>query len=285
MLFLILSIICSVTVGVLFKTSRAYTSSNNQIIAFNYLFALALCYLSFSPEIKEIGTSAPWGIYTLIGILLPTIFLLLATSIKYMGIVKTDAAQRLSLFIPILAAWLLFNEEFNIIKISAFLVAFPALVLLLSKPSDNTENKWIYPASVLIGFGVIDVLFKQISTYTELPYTTSLFVIFAIALLITMIAVGYKIVVKKVKITFQNIIFGGLIGIFNFGNILFYLKAHQAFAKNPSTVFAGMNIGVIIIGSLVGLFIFKEKLTKINFIGLFLALIAVVLIVISQNYA
>jgi hypothetical protein len=37
---------------------------------------------------------------------------------------------------------------------------------------------------------------------------------------------------------------------FNFGNILFYLKAHQAFADNPSTVFAAMNMGVIILGVL-----------------------------------
>ena len=96
---------------------------------------------------------------------------------------------------------------------------------------------------------------------------------------------GYEVNYKKGKITFRNFLFGGLIGILNFGNILFYLKAHQAFAKNPSTVFAGMNMGVIIIGSLVGLFIFKEKLSNRNFAGLFLALIAVVLIVISQNYA
>jgi drug/metabolite transporter (DMT)-like permease len=74
------------------------------------------------------------------------------------------------------------------------------------------------------------------------------------------------------------------VGIFNFGNILFYLKAHQAFAKNPSTVFAGMNMGVIIIGSLVGLFVFKEKLSKINFMGLFFALVAVILIVVSQSH-
>jgi drug/metabolite transporter (DMT)-like permease len=283
MLYLILSIICSVTVGVLFKTSRAYTSSNTQIIAFNYLFALALCYLTFNPDIKAVATSAPWGIYALIGVLLPLIFLLLATSIKYMGIVKTDAAQRLSLFIPILAAWLLFGEEFNTLKISALLVGFPALILLLSKPTDNAENKWIYPAAVLIGFGVIDVLFKQIATFTDLPYTTSLFVIFAIAFLVTLVAARFENKNRKVIITSQNLLFGGLIGVFNFGNILFYLKAHQAFAKNPSTVFAGMNMGVIIIGSLVGLFIFKEKLSKINFAGLFLALVAVILIVISQS--
>lgn len=95
--------------------------------------------------------------------------------------------------------------------------------------------------------------------------------------------VAYEMIFKKVTLNIHNILFGGLVGIFNFGNILFYLKAHQEFSKNPSTVFAGMNMGVIIIGSLVGVLIFKEKLSKMNFIGLFLALIAIVLIVLSQQ--
>ena len=283
MLFLILSIICSVTVGVLFKATRSFTSSTIQIIASNYVVALLLCYFSFSPDLSLVGTEAPWGIYGTIGILLPSLFLFLAASIKYMGIVKTDAAQRLSLFIPILAAWLFFKEDFNTYKVAAILVAFPALLLLLAKESDNSKNKWVYPAAVLVGFGIIDVLFKQIAIATNLPFTTSLFLIFGIALAVTLFAVAYEIGIKKIQINYKNILFGSLVGVFNFGNILFYLKAHQAFAKNPSTVFAGMNMGVIIIGSLVGLFIFKEKLSKMNFTGLFLALIAVVLIVISQN--
>jgi drug/metabolite transporter (DMT)-like permease len=93
----------------------------------------------------------------------------------------------------------------------------------------------------------------------------------------------YEIIFKKIKLTANNILFGGLVGILNFGNILFYLKAHKEFADNPSTVFAGMNMGVIILGSLIGILIFKEKQSKMNYLGLFLALIAIVLIVISQN--
>lgn len=283
MLFLILSIICSVTVGVIFKVARKYTISHTQIVAWNYVFAGTLCYLSFSPELNTVESTAPWWLYITIGVLLPSIFLFLAASIKHMGIVKTDAAQRLSLFIPILAAWLLFKEEFNMLKISAFVLAIPALLLILTKNTENTKNKWGYPAVVLIGFGVIDILFKQIATYTSLPYTTSLFVILGIAMCIMFTVVAYEVIFKKVTLNIHNILFGGLVGIFNFGNILFYLKAHQEFSKNPSTVFAGMNMGVIIIGSLVGVLIFKEKLSKMNFIGLFLALIAIVLIVLSQK--
>jgi drug/metabolite transporter (DMT)-like permease len=282
MLFLILSIICSVTVGIIFKFTRVYLLSTIQIVAVNYLAALILCYLFFSPDLNAIETTSPWGIYTALGIFLPSVFLFLAASIKFMGIVKTDAAQRLSLFIPILAAWFLFGEHFNTLKISALLVGFPALLLILAKPTSNQENKWIYPALVLLGFGVIDILFKQIALYTTLPFTTSLFVVFAIALVIMGMVIVYKILLKKEKLSSKSLLFGGLVGIFNFGNIFFYLKAHQAFSKNPSTVFAGMNMGVIVIGSLVGIFIFKEKVTKLNVTGLFLALLAIVLIVASQ---
>ncbi|WP_281232825.1 DMT family transporter [Flavobacterium gelatinilyticum] len=282
MLFLILSVLCSVTVGVIFKITRKYNSNPIQIIAFNYIAAILLCYFTFSPDLNEIHADAPWNIYAAIGVLLPVLFLILAASIKHMGIVKTDAAQRLSLFIPILAAWLVFKEEFNTYKVIGLIIGFTALLFILRKQTGNEENKWIYPAAVLFGFGIIDILFKQIALYTSLPYTTSLFVVFDIALAVSLFIVVYDVAVKKVRLNYQNILFGSLVGIFNFGNILFYLKAHKAFSENPSTVFAGMNMGVIILGSLVGLLFFKEKLSRYNFIGLVLALISIIFIVRSQ---
>ncbi|MFE3868804.1 EamA family transporter [Flavobacterium sp. LS2P90] len=282
MLFLILSILCSVTVGVIFKVGRKYTLNTTQIVSWNYVFALLLCYFFYSPDLRAVDTSAPWSIYIPLGILLPIIFLFLAASIKHMGIVKTDAAQRLSLFIPILAAWLLFNEEFNSIKLIAFLIALPALLLVLSKKTDNLNNKWIYPAVVFVGFGAIDILFKQIALATSLPFTTSLFIVFGISLILILAVVLYEIAFKKAQFQSNNFLFGALVGVFNFGNILFYLKAHQAFAKNPSTVFAAMNMGVIIIGSIVGIVFFKEKVSRYNYFGLLLAIVAIVLITFSQ---
>jgi drug/metabolite transporter (DMT)-like permease len=284
MLFLILSVICSVTVGGLFKVARQYNWNTTQIVASNYVLALWLSAIFFSPDYKAIDATAPWGIYVAIGFLLPAVFLVLVVSIQHNGIAKTDAAQRLSLFIPILAAWLLFNEEFTTLKVAAFLIGFPALILILAKPSSKSKSNWMYAALVLLGFGIIDILFKQIALYTSLPYTTSLLVVFSISMLVMFVVIAYESRVKKIKIHFKSIGFGGVVGVFNFGNILFYLKAHQAFAENPSTVFAGMNMGVIVVGSLVGIFVFKEKLSKINYLGLFLALVAIVLIVFSQLY-
>jgi len=89
-------------------------------------------------------------------------------------------------------------------------------------------------------------------------------------------------VTKKEKIQIINFICGCVLGFFNFFNILFYLKAHSAMANSPSTVFTAMNLGVIIAGTLVGLLIFKEKLNRLNYIGLFLAAVAILLITLSQ---
>jgi drug/metabolite transporter (DMT)-like permease len=282
MLFLILSVLCSVTVGVIFKITRKYNADPIQIITFNYVTALILCYFTFSPDLTVVHADAPWNIYAAVGVLLPIVFLFLFTSIKYMGIVKTDAAQRLSLFIPIIAAWLIFKEDFNTYKVIGLIIGFIALLFILRKQSTNDQNKWIFPAAVFLGFGIIDILFKQIALFTALPYTTSLFIVFDISLAVSLLVVVYNVVLKKVQLSSKNILFGALVGIFNFGNILFYLKAHKAFAENPSTVFAGMNMGVIVLGSLVGLLFFKEKLSKINFIGILLALIAIIFIVFSQ---
>lgn len=286
MLYLILSIICSVSVGIIFKIARRSEITVTQIIAWNYVFALLFCYLFFNPDVKEITTEAPLPIYGALAFLMPSIFLFLASSIKHMGIVKTDAAQRLSLFIPILAAWFIFGEAFNMYKLIGLGIGFPAILLIFSRPDADTSNKWRYPALVLVGFGVVDILFKKVATHSaSVPYTTSLFIIFCGALLVATAIVVYQLIIKKYTFRLINMAFGALVGIFNFGNILFYLLAHREFAENPSTVFASMNMGVIIVGSLAGVLIFKEKLTRLNYAGIAMALVAIVFITLSQIYS
>lgn len=284
MLYLILSILCSVSVGILLKVAKKYPIDIIQVITLNYAFAIGLSYFSFSPDVSAIGKNSAWEIYIPLAILLPCVFLILAASIKNIGIVKTDIAQRLSLFIPILAAYFIFKEEFSSLKIIGIALAFPAMILILSRSrSEHSDSKkWIYPALVLIGFGVIDVLFKQIALQKSFPYTTSLFVVFCISFAVSILFTAHSVFLKKKKLQTVNLIFGSILGILNFGNILFYLKAHKAFSDNPSTVFASMNMGVIVLGSLAGILLFKEKVTAKNYIGIALALGAVLLITLSQ---
>jgi len=286
MIYIILSICCSVTVAVLLKLAKRYQISIIQAVTVNYFTALSLCFLFFKPDVKLITATAPWPIYIALAILLPSIFLFLAASVKNLGIVKTDIAQRLSLFIPILAAYFIFKEDFNNLKIIGLAIGFVAIFLTFVRKSDQKEgNKGslLYPIMVFVGFGVIDVLFKQIALYKELPYTTSLFTVFCLAFMVSLLIVISMVIAGKIKIQLVNVLCGFILGFFNFGNILFYMKAHKALAENPSTVFAAMNLGVIIVGTLIGVIVFKEKLSKLNYAGIIFAIAAIIFITLSQN--
>ena len=212
------------------------------------------------------------------------VFFLQNTSIQKVGIVKTDVAQRLSLFIPILAAYFIFNEIFSTLKIIGIIIGFSAILFTLTKKSETSQQdtNWYYPLLVLLGFGIIDTLFKKVATVLHMPFTTALFFIFFGALLVTLPVLLVQRVFQNKKINWKNCAWGIGIGILNFGNILCYLKAHKALADQPSTVFASMNFGVIILGSLAGTLLFQEKLSKWNYFGIFLAILSIIVITFSQ---
>ena len=287
MIYLLISICCSVTVAVLLKLARRYQINILQAVTWNYLFAITLSMVFFQPDVTLFQQASWNGIYIALGILLPVIFWFLAASVRNIGIVKTDIAQRLSLFIPIIAAFFLFGESFRLIKLAGLAVGFAAIFLTLHKKANQQSraNSWVYPLIVFVGFGVIDILFKKVAQIKSIPYTSSLILIFALAFFISILTIAYLAIFRKEKLQLINFICGCILGFFNFFNILFYLKAHRAMADDPSTVFAAMNMGVIILGSIVGIVAFKEKLNKLNYAGLALALIAIILITISQVYA
>lgn len=280
MIFLLISICCSVTVAVLLKLAKRYKINITQAVTWNYLFAISLSIVFYKPGLNDLVNAPINWVYIALGVLLPVVFLFLAGSVKSIGIVKTDIAQRLSLFIPLFAAYFLFKENFNTVKIGGLAVGFVAIFFTLHKKTaqKNEGFNWWYPIFVFVGFGLIDILFKKIAQIKVIPYTSSLIVIFILAFIISLLSILYLSVVKKQKLELVNFFCGCILGLFNFFNILFYLKAHRAMADNPSVVFAAMNIGVIVLGSLVGIFIFKENLNKLNYWGLLLALIAILLI-------
>ena len=282
MIYIFLSICCSVFVSVLLKLARRYQIDTRQAITWNYSIAALLAWIFYDPILPEVYNDL-LPVYIALGILLPSIFVFLALSVRYTGIVRTDVAQRLSLFIPVIAAFLVFGEDHSPIKILGISLAF--LAIICSVPWQNKERNsssyWIYPVIVFIGMGVIDILFKQIAKVQSIPFTTSMFVVFILAFLISTLYLVYLFLIKKIRFAFINVICGWILGIANFGNILFYLKAHQVLSEKPSLVFSSMNIGVILLGFLVGVLVFKEKLSRLNYIGILLALIAIILMSVA----
>ena len=286
MIYIFLSICCSVTVAVLLKLARRYQINVLQAVMWNYLAAIILSFVFFRPAISTIAVVPP-ALTLVLGIMLPVLFLVLAASVRNIGIVKTDIAQRLSLFIPILAALFLFGEQFSTFRIAGLIVGFIAIFLTLLRKSNGKSEKfsYLYPVLVFVGFGLIDVIFKQLALDQSIPYTSALLIVFCVSFVVAMLILLYTVAVRQQKVQLINFACGIVLGCFNFGNILFYMKAHRAMAGNPSTVFAAMNMGVILLGSLVGIVLFKEKVSRINYIGITLALVAILFITLSQANA
>src|SRR5690554_3569223 len=286
MIFVLLSVFCSVLVSVILKLSRRYAIPTNQLIAWNYPTALLLNILFNKPDIQAISFNlGNTSLYLVLGFLLPALFLSIAASIRYTGIVRTEVAQRISIFIPLIAAFLIFNEtptSRSLIGIAIGLLAiFFSIRWVSDKPSKN--NTWLYPLIIFLGMGIIDILFKQVAQHSEVPYTSSVFFIFLTALIISFTYISIRIYKQLEKPSLSAFTWGIGLGIFNFENILFYLKAHRAIPENPSIVFSAMNIGVIALGALVGIALFKEKLTVLNKVGILLAIVAILIIASNES--
>lgn len=287
MLYLILSIIGSLSVGVLLKIIKKLPIDIYQIIIINYISTVGLSSLIFKPSYSMADSNFPFVLVITLGLLLPSIFIFQYLSIKYTGIIKTDIAQRMSLFIPIIASIFIFKENITMLRYLSLFLGFIAVYFILSKADKDSKElsakNVLFLICVFVGFGVIDILFKQMALYSIVAYTTTLSSVFVLALIFSLIFYSIFCIVKKIplKITNHTLLFGIVIGVLNFGNIYFYLNAHKAFSDNPTIVFAGMNYGVIVFGTLIGYFGFKEKLSKKNAIGLLLAIIAIALLMYS----
>jgi drug/metabolite transporter (DMT)-like permease len=284
MFYVFLSVICSVLVSVLLKLARRFDIDVGQAIAWNYLLAGALTVVVLRPSLEALhAPDAPWLAIIGLALLLPTIFLALAASVRHAGIVRSDAAQRLSLMISLLAAFLLFGEQLTGIKLVGIALGLFALFLMVRRPESGGSIDgslidhvygWLYPLLVFGGFGMIDILFKRVAQ-AGVPIGASLQVVFALALPVAFAIQLWRRMRGSVRFTVRNIWAGLALGLANFGNILFYLRGHQALPQHPALVFASMNIGVVALGALVGLLAFRERLDRINFVGVALALLAI----------
>jgi drug/metabolite transporter (DMT)-like permease len=127
---------------------------------------------------------------------------------------------------------------------------------------------------VFAGFGVIDILFKRVAI-AGVALGTSLQAMFALALLVAFAMQLWRRARDTTRFTMRSAAAGLLLGLANFGNILFYLRGHRALPQHPALVFASMNIGVVALGALVGLLVFRERLSRLNLAGVALAAVAI----------
>lgn len=276
MMYLTIAVLCSVAVSVLLKILRQRDIDIRQTIVAGYPVAFLLTWFLLKPDVSGMSDlGGAWAIIIGLGVLLPAVFIILGRAIEAVGMVATDAAQRLSLIIPIVAAFLLFGEVLTGIRVFGLLLGFLALGALIYRPQQGEISKqakhtplWLF--GVWAGYGVIDILFKQVAKQGA-AFPLTLFVSFGLAGLLLLI----YLLIMRVRWQGNALAAGILLGALNMGNIYAYIRAHQVLSESPSIVFTGMNVGVIAVATLIGVGVFKESLNRINILGLLLAICCV----------
>jgi len=92
----------------------------------------------------------------------------------------------------------------------------------------------------------------------------------------------YQIIKGAFRLEFKNILGGILLGVPNYFSIVYLLKALSTDGMESSTAFTLNNVGIVILSTLFGLFIFKEKLIWKNWLGIVIAIVSI-LLVMSTN--
>ena len=282
MMYLTIAVLCSVAVSVLLKILRQRDVDIRQTIVAGYPVAFLLTWFLLKPDISGMTSlGGAWAIIIALGVLLPAVFIILGRAIESVGMVATDAAQRLSLIIPIVAAFLLFGEVLTGTRIFGLLLGFLALGALIYRPQHAAINKqakltplWLF--GVWAGYGTIDILFKQVAKQGA-AFPLTLFVSFGLAGLLLLI----YLLITRVRWQGNALAAGILLGVLNMGNIYAYIRAHQVLSESPSIVFTGMNVGVIAVATLIGVGVFKESLNRINILGLLLAICCVAVLFLA----
>lgn len=289
MFYLLMSVFTSTLIFVAFKLIIKNQANILQAIVINYTVCVIVGMLVQNkfPSLNEI-IERPWLINTFIlGAMFITVFYLTALTVKYSGLAVASIASKLSLIIPVLAAYFLYDDVFSPIKIIGIIVAMIAVVLAAYK--EDTEhhkhnfNFYFFPLLVLLGSGLIDTFTKwnQEQHLTEADFNLFLICVFGTAAVIGWSILLAKYVTKQESISGKTFRHGLLLGIPNYGTMYFLIAALNVPGWNSSTVFPVNNIAIVVASCLVAMVIFKEHLSKINLLGILLAVTAILMIMLS----
>lgn len=289
MIYLALSILVSSSLFVIFKLFNRFGVNTFNAIVINYVVACITGLLLYQ-KTWNITTvvQSPWFAGTVfLGGLFIGIFMVMARTSQQIGLSVASVAGKMSLIIPVVFGLVMYGETINPVKIVGIILALTAVYLVSFKEkSTRLDNRNILlPVMLFVGSGIIDTTLKYLeSKYVaqeEFPlYSSS---IFAIAALIGITVLLFRFFRKK--LTFRPIdLLGGIaLGIPNYFSIYFILKALGHETMESSVVFSINNVAIVMLTTLLGIALFREKLLPRNWIGVLLAVVSIVLITISKN--
>ncbi|MEQ3691621.1 MAG: DMT family transporter [Flavobacterium sp.] len=280
---LLLAILFSSFLYLIFKLFSEYKINTLQAIVFNYIIAFFVGYL-INPVNFSISKSlsAPWIFGAMfLGIMFICVFNVLAKTTQINSISVASVASKMSMIIPILFGIFIFNENIGICKLIGIIIALLAVYFTSKKENGEAKiSNFTLPILLFLGAGIIDTSMNYIQRYYVKEEETNMFTSFTFifAFIFGLLYLFKKSFKQKNKIHYKSILAGFILGIPNYFSMFYLIKALQNKNIESATIFTLINIGVILLTTVYSLIIFKEKIKKQNFIGILLAIVAVLLV-------
>jgi len=287
MIPLLLTILTTSALLIIFKYFAKYKVNNFQAIAVNYVVAAGLGFM-LSPVTYSAQQllQKPWTLSaTIIGAVFIGMFYIMAVSSQKVGVAISSVANKMSLVIPVVAGVILYNESLEGLKLLGVILAV-ASVVLVTFPKEKTtiERKYLFlPLIIFIGSGFLDTFFKFVQTHqlgeNEIGiFSSSLFLVSALVGVVTLII---RRIINGSTMEIKSVIAGFILGIPNYFSIHFLLNALNLPNLESTVVFPINNTGIVLLSTLLAIVLFSEKLSKVNWAGIALAVTSITLIAIA----
>lgn len=286
--YLILSILCSTLLLLILKSFIRWRVDTLHGIIFNYFTAGSLALLLSPVSIGDyFGDLKPVLPFSLgVGLMFITVFMITALTTQKHGIGVASVASKMSMIIPIAAGLILYNESLEWTKSIGLLLALPAVVVT-SFPSKSTRelqqsqgsrNNVLLPMLLFAGAGLVDtaIKFSQYRYMNEQNQFLIIMSIFYAAGVIGILWLAYQMYTRKKGVKIRSLLGGVLLGTANFFSLYFLIRCLAWPGSESSTVFAYVNIGVVTCSFLAGMVVFREKAGRYQFMGVALAIGAIV---------
>lgn len=293
MMYLIGSIVLTSYLTLSFKACEKYGVNVFQAIVFNYITCVitgSIVNGSFPIHAENIQT--PWfGWAMIMGAMFVSIFNIVAITAQKNGVAVASVANKLSLIIPVVLSVYLYNETVAGWKAMGVALALVAVVLTCytntEKGHADQKSKWLYllPLVLFISSGLLDALINHV----QLTYVTAennndyLVSSFFSAATIGSLILLTQLIRRKQQFVWKNLFAGILIGIPNYFSIWCLVHFLQESPWQTSASIPVNNMGIVLFSAVVAWLLFKERLTKINWIGILLSLVAIYLIAFGDQ--
>lgn len=287
MIYLLLSIAASTIILILFKLFDRYRVNTLQAIVVNYFTACTTGLVSYNATVNVQGiVTSKWFYGALaLGFLFISIFNVMALTTQRNGLSVASVAAKMSVIIPVVFGIYVYNEGVGLQKITGIALALIAVYLtsVKSKSSINSSKGLILPIILFFGSGIIDTSIKYLETNFVAKNGIPIFSasIFFFAGIIGIIILGKKALNKSFKFDSKSIVGGIALGIVNYYSIYFLLKALQFEGLESSTIFTVNNVAIVMLSTLIGLMLFREKIHTKNWIGIGIAILSIVLVTLA----